>query len=271
MQFKILGANSETGDDVDLVLEAASHSEVEQLAHNKGILVSSIAPLPSTSQAVAVATATRTPVSSIPAGKSPPPTSSIPAGKISPTAPSIPAGKMSPAAPSIPAGKMSPGAPAIPAGKAPPATGAPPEPPAHALHREKDFSSISLVDDDAPAEGSDPAAPPHERAHGLITVNANAPSEAAHTGAGTIDQGKHAEAPMEYHIILNQSLFLLESAVNRHLHDGWEPQGGLSVGISNNAMQFFQAMIRKKKPSSAPASAVPATPPTTAAPAAPKA
>jgi len=59
-------------------------------------------------------------------------------------------------------------------------------------------------------------------------------------------------------VILNQSLFLLESAVNKHLRDGWEPTGGLSVGMSNNALQFFQAMIRRKKVDGHKAEAAPA-------------
>jgi hypothetical protein len=52
---------------------------------------------------------------------------------------------------------------------------------------------------------------------------------------------------MEYHLISNQALYLLETAVNKHIKDGWEPQGGLCVGISNNALQYFQAMVRRRK------------------------
>ena len=29
--------------------------------------------------------------------------------------------------------------------------------------------------------------------------------------------------------------------------DGWEPAGGLGIGMSNNAQQFYQALTRKKK------------------------
>ena len=219
MRFKIVGANSETGDDVDVVMEAASLPEVEKLAHDKGILVSSIAPIagpqPATAPALA-ANATKAPASAHASH------ASAPAMANASHAPAAHASQAS--------GAQAPAA----------------APPAHKPPKEKDFSSIDLVDDDPPA-GGDPSKP-HERAHGLITVNANAPSEGAHTGSGSIDQGKHAETAMEYHVILNQSLFLLESAVNKHLRDGWEPAGGVAVGVSNNAMQFFQGVIRKKKP-----------------------
>ena len=57
----------------------------------------------------------------------------------------------------------------------------------------------------------------------------------------------HAGTTLEYHIMMNQSLYLLESAVNRHLKEGWEPQGGVAIGVSNNAMQYFQALIRRPK------------------------
>ena len=57
----------------------------------------------------------------------------------------------------------------------------------------------------------------------------------------------YSEAAMEYHLMMNQSLYLLETAVNRHIREGWEPQGGLTIGVSNNAMNYFQAMIRRKK------------------------
>jgi hypothetical protein len=232
MRFKVMGANSETGDDVSVVLEAASQPEVEQMAHAKGILVSSIAAVP---------------VAAHP-----------PAHPASAPGPHAPAGH-APAAPGLhgPAGH----APAAHGSQIP---GAPP-PMAHPV-KEKDFSSIALIDDEPAADAGDPNAPRHERAHGIITVNANNPSETARSGSGTIDQGKHAETPMEYHVILNQSLFLLEAAVNKHLREGWEPAGGLAVGVSNNALQFFQSLIRRKKvgaadsPAASPAPATPAPP-----------
>ena len=212
MRFKIMGANSETGDDVDVVLEAASQSEVENLAHQKGILVSSVAAVPVAAHAPAHAT--NAPAAHAPASATHAPAAHAPAAK-----------------PGASHASQAPGA----------------APPVAHPHKEKDFSSISLVDDEPPANG-DPSAAHKERAHGLITVNANNPSDTAHTGTGTIEQGKAAETTMEYHVILNQSLFLLESAVNKHLRDGWEPAGGLAVGVSNNALQFFQSLIRKRKP-----------------------
>ena len=214
MRFKIVGANSETGDDVDIVMEAASQPEVEKLASAKGILVSSITQAPAPVQVAAPAPGRAANASPSPAGAH------------------VQASHAPAAGASQASGTHAPGAAA----------------PAHKAAPDKDFSTISLVDDEPPADGGDPNAPKTERAHGMITVNANSPSETAHTGAGTIQQAKHAEAAMEYHIILNQSLFLLESAVNKHLADGWEPQGGLSVGMANNALQFFQSMVRKKKP-----------------------
>src|SRR5207237_1124232 len=42
MQFKILGANAESGDDVDVLIQAPSQSDVENIAHDKGILVASV-------------------------------------------------------------------------------------------------------------------------------------------------------------------------------------------------------------------------------------
>jgi hypothetical protein len=231
MRFKIMGANSETGDDVDVVLEAASQPEVEKLAQSKGILVSSIAAVPAAAHAPVNASHASTAHAPAPANAShaPAPAAHAPAG----------ATRAPAANPGAAHASQAPGA----------------APPVAHPHKEKDFSTISLVDDEPPAGGSDPSAPRAERAHGLITVNANNPGETAHTGVGTIDQGKHADTPMEYHIILNQSLFLLESAVNKHLRDGWEPAGGVAVGVSNNALQFFQSMIRKKK------AGVPETPP----------
>ncbi|HVT81096.1 MAG TPA: hypothetical protein VHM90_10600 [Phycisphaerae bacterium] len=172
MQFKIVGAHAESGDDVDVMLEAPSQNDVERIAHDRGILVASITAL---------------------------------------------------------------GAPA----HAPAA-------PAHAPARKEEPGSIALIDDDPPAAGNGHA-PAAERPHGIITTNANTPGESAHSAAGQAHHDKPDEHIAHYHIIMNQSLYLLESAVNKHLKDGWEVQGGLSVGMSNNALQFFQAMVKKPK------------------------
>jgi hypothetical protein len=236
MQFKIVGANSETGDDVDVILEAASQSEVERIAHERHILVSAVSAIPVAAHAPAHA-------SQAPAAghKS---SGGTPAPAHGPSAHATAHGTAVHAPAANPShGSQAPGA----------------HPP-----KEKDFSSIALIDDEPPAEGTDPNTPKHERAHGIITVNANNPGETARSGAGSIDQGKHSETPMEYHVILNQSLFLLESAVNKHLREGWEPSGGLAVGVINNAPQYFQALKRKRKPGS-----VDPTPAAPSAPAAP--
>jgi hypothetical protein len=158
MRFKIVGANAESGDDVAVVLEAPSKTDVERIAHDQGILVSSIAP------------------------------------EIGP--------------------------------------------PIH-----KDMEAISLVEDEDDKAGK-------EHSHGLITVSANNPSESAKTSDGHAPLEKHAEAEMEFHIMQNQSLYLLETAVNRHIAQGWEPQGGVAIASANNALNYFQALIRRKKKSS---------------------
>ncbi len=82
--------------------------------------------------------------------------------------------------------------------------------------------------------------------HGTITVNANSPSGSARTGEGAAPGEAKGEAAMEYHILMNQSLYLLETAVNKQLRDGWEPQGGLMVAFTNNQTQFYQAVIWRK-------------------------
>jgi hypothetical protein len=178
MRFGVVGADKESGNDVEVVLTAATQAEAEQLAHNRGILVAAIKPV-----------------------------------------------------------------------------------------AEPEGDSIALVDDDgdtpgtvagvALADGSvsgatqpaapKPAASNGKSAHGLITVNACAPSDSAHTGAGAIPGHEHSGAAMEYHILMNQSLYLLETAVNKHLKDGWEPTGGIGIGMSNNAQVFYQSVTRKKK------------------------
>jgi hypothetical protein len=239
MRFKILGANMETGDDVDVIFDAPSQADVEKLAHEKGILVSSIAAVAAAPAAPGARAATGAPVAVHGARAATGAPIAAPGAR---AATGAPVAVASPA----PGARAATGAPiAAPGARA--ATGAPIGGPTPHKPVERDLSSISLIDDDPPADPANASAPHAERAHGLITVNANSPGETAHTGAGSIDQGKHAEVAMEYHVILNQSLFLLESTVNKHLRDGWEPSGGLTVGVSNNALQFFQAMVRKKK------------------------
>jgi len=175
MRFQIVGAHAESGDDVNVMLEASTRTDVEKLAHDRGILVSTITPLN---------------------------------------------------------------------GAEDHGHGGQNGAPQHApLVPKQEAEAIALVDDDPPANGADH--PGDAKVHGYITVNANSPSETGQTSAGHLNH-EHKEASAEYHIIMNQSLYLLETAVNKHLRDGWEPQGGLSVGVSNNAMQYFQSMIRHK-------------------------
>ncbi len=111
--------------------------------------------------------------------------------------------------------------------------------------REPESDAIALVDEPAPVavEG---AAASGLSSHGTITLSANSPQETAHSADG---HAKAAEQPaaMEYHIVMNQALYLLEVAVNKYIKDGWEPQGGLTIGSSNNALQYFQALVRKRK------------------------
>ncbi|MGN6369095.1 MAG: hypothetical protein ACTHN5_12610 [Phycisphaerae bacterium] len=176
MRFGVVGADKETGNDVEVVLTAATQAEAEELAHNRGILVSGIK-----------------------------------------------------------------------------------------LVAEPEGDAIALVDDDDPdekpgtvtgvalADGSvagasrAPEAKSARSSAGTITVNASAPSDTAHTGAGHIPTADHSATAMEYHILMNQSLYLLETAVNKQLRDGWEPAGGIGIGISNNAQVFYQAVTRRRK------------------------
>jgi hypothetical protein len=177
MRFKITGASSESGDDVNLMLEAPSQGDVEKIAHDRGILVESITVLENG-------------------------------------------------------------------------------------HKPKDESAIALIDEPphAPAHtngnghGAHHApAPTPAAAHAPAPAAAQAPAVAAASDpaaagspAGPGD-GHHSSTHLEYHIMMNQSLYLLESAVNRHIKEGWEPQGGVCIGSSNNALQYFQALIRKPK------------------------
>jgi hypothetical protein len=179
MKFRITGANSESGDDVDVMIDASSQSEVERIAHDRGILVSAIA--------AQTGSATDNPIS-----------------LVDDDAPAHAA-----------KAQTSHGTHASPAGNG------------HGAHP-------------APAAG-------HEHKHGTIMLSANSPSDKAHSTDGTGSHEHHQEAAMEYHILMNQALYLLETAVNKYIKEGWEPQGGLTIGMSNNAMNYFQALVRKKK------------------------
>jgi hypothetical protein len=167
MRFSVVGADKETGDDVDVVLIAASREVAEADACRKGILVSAIRELP------------------------------------------------------------------------------------------EDKGTIELVEDEGETSdgtwqvGKGPAtatAAKKGHAHGFITLNANSPSESGYVGEAGQRKVAGDTGALEYHVIMNQALYLLETAVNKYLKDGWKPAGGLTVGISNNALQYFQAVVRERQP-----------------------
>lgn len=152
MRYTVIGADKETGNDIEAVLVANTHEEAELIAIGRGILVASIEPLKDALN--------------------------------------------------------------------------PPQPPA----------------------STDPLPEFHKpSARGHITLSAQAPGDSAKTYDGGKSEAEASTASMEYHIISNQALYLLETAVNKHIKEGWEPQGSICVGISNNALQYFQAMIRRRK------------------------
>jgi hypothetical protein len=153
MRFAVVGADKESGDDVEVTLMANTREEAEFLAVGRGILVASITPV-------------EDPLNRMPEAPSPEP---------------------------------------LPEFTKPTST------------------------------------------HGKITLSAQSPADSAHTYDGQKNELKDLSVAMEYHLISNQALYLLETAVNKHIKDGWEPQGGLCVGISNNALQYFQAMVRRRK------------------------
>ena len=45
MKFHVMGANKETGDDIEVDLVAADTKQAEDLAHDRGILVASLKPI----------------------------------------------------------------------------------------------------------------------------------------------------------------------------------------------------------------------------------
>ena len=205
MRFHVVGADKESGNDIEIDVTAADRAEAESVATKRGLLVSAIETIKEAEpEKIDLVDLDLAPS---PRTKGPPP---------APRASEPPAtdGSVDPSMRQMSAARSSAGtmAGASVAGAA---------------------AGASTAGHGAPAE-SPPGAPASEaEAHGSIS---------GAVGASTSQPGAH----MEYHIIMNQSLYLLEVAVNKHLKDGWEPAGGLTVGISNNAMQYFQAMIRHK-------------------------
>lgn len=81
-----------------------------------------------------------------------------------------------------------------------------------------------------------------------------APTTAATTGPGGAPAGA-GEAPSRdavvpasalYHVIQNPALYLLETAVNKHMKEGWEPLGGIQVSYATNQLLYYQALVRRK-------------------------
>ena len=170
MKFRVIGAENETGNDVDIEISAADSKQAERMARDRGIMISSIESLkPAILESIALE-----------------PEHEAAAPAADPVATAVEA---APAAP-----PESEGTPLAPAGDA-------------------------------------PAAPEHP--------------EPAHEPAAA--QDLHPGTHMEYKLLQNQALFLLEKAVNRYLNDGWEPTGGLTVVVINNAPNFFQAVMRRPK------------------------
>ena len=120
--------------------------------------------------------------------------------------------------------------------------------PAKAAPKDEKGGTRAGVD---PALGTTAAvnAPAHAPAHAPEAAG-HAPDTHAPPAAEAHAHAVDIDAPVthaQYHVIMNQSLYLLELAVNKHLKMGWEPQGGLTIGVWNNAMQYFQSMVRHPK------------------------
>jgi len=93
----------------------------------------------------------------------------------------------------------------------------------------------------ASSPASSPAAP-------TTMAGANNDQDAAaqaHHAAQLHAQQAAVPASANYHVIQNPALYLLETAVNKHIKEGWEPLGGIQVNNWNNQMQFFQSLIRR--------------------------
>jgi hypothetical protein len=187
MRFHVVGADKETGNDVELDIVASDRAEAEGMATKRGLMVSAVEPI------------------------SDPDPEEI---ELAAPDPRHKSGQHKAVA------------------HAPAKNDAPPESavdPSVAMA----MKSGSLAGKSVAGASAAGASAAGASAHGSIT---------GAVGGSTSQPGAH----MEYHVIMNQSLYLLEVAVNKHLKDGWEPQGGIVVGISNNALQYFQAMIRHK-------------------------
>ncbi|MEI8196461.1 MAG: hypothetical protein WCI73_11170 [Phycisphaerae bacterium] len=99
-------------------------------------------------------------------------------------------------------------------------------------------------DEPSPAPG---LAKPVAAAASAAPAGAPAAHDIAHAEAHAGDP-EHPSTHMEYKLMQNQALYLLEKSVNKMILAGWEPQGGLTISIQNNAPNYFQALVRRPKP-----------------------
>lgn len=76
-------------------------------------------------------------------------------------------------------------------------------------------------------------------------LGANAEQDAIQAAAAAAQAGT-STATGQYHVIQNPALYLLETAVTKHMKEGWEPLGGIQVSNWNNQIQFYQALVRRK-------------------------
>ena len=53
-----------------------------------------------------------------------------------------------------------------------------------------------------------------------------------------------ADKKIKYQILYSNSLSRLTLSVNDHLSDGWQLQGGVSVGLSKDEVIYVQAVIK---------------------------
>jgi hypothetical protein len=52
---------------------------------------------------------------------------------------------------------------------------------------------------------------------------------------------------MEYQLVTAKSAKDLADRVRQAISDGWEPQGGIAIGVDALNMYFAQAMIKPRK------------------------
>lgn len=169
MKFHVLAANKDTGEDVELDLLAADSKQAEQIAHDRGLMVSAIKIVDD-------------PVNLDPIELEPETASST-------------------------------------------ATAVAPPPTAGDTHAPR-----ASGDTHAPGDTHVP------NSHDTHTPQAHAD--------GHHDATPHPSTHMEYKLMQNQALFLLEKSVNKMILEGWEPIGGLTIAIQNNAPNYFQALVR---------------------------